>query len=69
MTKTIVLARTNMEKLPEGCGKCDYLGQPTAWSEFQSCKIVKRELVRSFFSATRPDWCPLVEAELSVRKA
>lgn len=62
MSNTVILARTNMEKLPDSCGKCDYYGQPTALSEFQSCKIVRRKLVRSFFENARPDWCPLVEA-------
>jgi len=62
MSNTVILARTNMKKLPKMCGKCDFVGMPTAWSGYWSCKIVKNELVASFFENARPDWCPLVEA-------
>ena len=55
---TMIVAKTDLEKIPENCWKCEYLGCSLP------CKARQPEQMKKAYRDKRHKDCPLVEVDL-----
>lgn len=56
--RTMVVAKTGLEKIPENCWACDYYGCTLP------CKARNKDLLKKAYKTKRHKDCPLVEVDL-----
>lgn len=56
--RTVIVAKTDLEKIPENCWTCDYLGCSLP------CKARQPEQMKKAYREKRHKDCPLVEVNL-----